>query len=44
VNKTAQDTRMEIEAIKKSQTKGILEIKNLGTQTRTTEASFTNRI
>ena len=29
-NKTIQDLRMEIEAIKKTQTEGILEIKNLG--------------
>jgi hypothetical protein len=35
---------MEIEAIKTSQTKRILEKKNLGKQTVTTEASITNRL
>ena len=29
MNKTVQDLKMEIEAIKKTQTKGIMEIKNL---------------
>jgi hypothetical protein len=33
-----------IESLKKTQTEGKLEMKNLGTQTRTAEASLTNRI
>ena len=37
MNKTIQDLR-------KIQIEGILKIKKLGTQTGTTEASFTNRI
>jgi len=40
--KTVQDLRMEIEAIKKSLTERILEMKNLGVWTGTTEASLTN--
>ena len=35
---------MEIESIKKTQTEGILEMKNLGKRTGTTDASITNRI
>lgn len=35
---------MEIESRKKTQTKGNLEMKNLETQTGTSEANLTNRI
>ena len=35
MNETVQDLKVEIEAIKKTQTVGILEIKNLGKKTRT---------
>ena len=35
---------MEIEAIKKTQTEGILEMKNLGKRTETTDASITKRM
>lgn len=35
---------MEVEAIKKTQTDGILEMKNLGKRTGTTDASITNII
>jgi hypothetical protein len=44
MNKTVQDLKMEIEAIKKTQTKGILKMVNLGKRTGTTDASITNRI
>jgi hypothetical protein len=46
MNKTIQDLKMEIEAIKKTQTGGVLElkIKIKGIRTGTTEESFTNRI
>ena len=30
INKTVQDLKIEIEAIKKTQTEGILEMENLG--------------
>lgn len=43
MNKIVQNKKMEIEATKKAQTKGILEMKNLGNQTGTTEVFFTNR-
>ena len=43
-NKTIQEMKMEIDTIKKAQTKGILEIKKLGIWTGTAEANFTNRI
>ena len=33
INKTVQDLKMEIEAIKKTQTEGILEMENLGKRT-----------
>jgi hypothetical protein len=33
-----------MEAIKKPQTKGVLEIRHLGIQAKTTEAHFTNRV
>ena len=39
-----QDLITEIEAIKKTQTKGVLEMENLDKQTGTTDASITNRI
>jgi uncharacterized coiled-coil protein SlyX len=44
LNKTVQDFKMEIEAMKKTQTNEILEMKNLGNRTGTTDASITNRI
>jgi hypothetical protein len=37
MNKTVQDLKVEIEAIKKTQTEEILEMENLGTRTGTTE-------
>lgn len=42
--KTVQYLKMEIESIKKIQTEGSLKMKSLGIQTRTTEASVTDRI
>lgn len=44
MNKTVQDLKREIEAIMKTQTKGILEMENLGKRTGTTDRSITNRI
>jgi predicted transcriptional regulator len=44
MNKSAQDLKVEIEAIKKTQTEGILEMKNLGKRTETTDASITKRM
>jgi chromosome segregation ATPase len=44
MNKMAQDLKMEIEAIKKTQMEAILEFENLGKRTRTTDTSITNRI
>ena len=41
---TVQDMKIEIEAIKKTQTKGILEMENLGKGTGATDISITNRI
>ena len=43
-NKTFQDLKMEIEAIKKTQTEGILEMENLVKRTETIDTSITNRI
>ena len=43
MNKTVQDLKIEIEAIKKIQTEGILEMENLGKCTGTTNTSITNR-
>ena len=43
INKTVQDLKVEIEAIKKKQTEEILEMENLGKRTGTTHASLTNR-
>ena len=39
-----QDLKMEIESIKKTQTEENLEMENLGTQTKISEARLTNRI
>ena len=39
-----QDLKLEIEAIKKTQMKGILEMENLGKRTGMTDISITNRI
>jgi hypothetical protein len=44
MNKTFQELKMEIETKKKTQTVGILEMENLGNQTRTTDTSITNKI
>jgi hypothetical protein len=44
MNKTVQGVKMKIGEIKKTQTKEILEIKNLGKKTGTTDRSLTNRI
>lgn len=41
--KTIQYLKMEIGSIKKIQTEGSLKMKSLGIQTRTTEASVTDR-
>ena len=42
MNKTFQELKMETK--KKTQTVGILEMENLGNQTRTTDTSITNKI
>ena len=44
MNKTVQDLKMKIEAIKKTQTKEILEMENLGKITGTKDTSISNRI
>ena len=44
MNKTVQDPGMKIEAIKKTQTVEILEMKNLGKRTGTTDTSIVNII
>ena len=44
MNKTVQDLKMEIEAIKKTQTKGILEMKILGKKTDTRDTNIFNTI
>jgi hypothetical protein len=44
MNKPIQDLKVEIESITKTQTEGNLEMKILGSQTRTTGANLTNRI
>ena len=41
---TIRDLINEIESIKETKTKGILEMKNLGKQTGATDASITNRL
>ena len=43
MNKTVYELNTEIEAIKKTQNEGILEMENLGKRTRTTDSSITNR-
>ena len=43
MNKTFQDLKLKIESIRKTQTEGILNEKNLGIHTRTTEESFIRR-
>ena len=43
-HKTIQDLKTEMEAIKKGQTEGILEMKILAWQRCTTEVKFTHRI
>jgi hypothetical protein len=43
MNKMVQDLKMEIEAIKKTQTEGILEMENLEKRTGTTDTSITTR-
>ena len=43
-NKKVQSLKVEIESIKKTQTEGNLNMKNLITQTETSEASLTKRI
>ena len=44
MNKTVQNLKREIEAIKKTQIETILEMENLGKRTGTTDVSITNRI
>ena len=44
LNKMAQDLKIEIETIKKSQMEAILEMENLRKRPGTTDASNTNRI
>jgi hypothetical protein len=44
MNKTLQELKIEIEAIKKTQTEGILEMENLGKRTGAREISIANRI
>lgn len=44
MKKAVQDMKVKIEWIKKTQTKVKLEMKNLGTQTRTSRAILTSRI
>jgi predicted nucleic acid-binding Zn-ribbon protein len=44
LNKTIQDLKIEVEAIKKSQRESTLEIENLGKKSGAIDASITNRI
>lgn len=44
MNKIIQDLNMKMETIKKIQTKGLMEMKNLVIWTENPEKSFTNRI
>jgi len=44
MNKTVQDLKREMKAIKKTQTEMMLEMGNLGKRTGTTDISITNRI
>lgn len=41
MNKTAQDLKIEVEAVKNIQAEAILEMKNLGKRTDTTDTSLT---
>ena len=44
VKEAVQDLTIDVELIKKTQTKGILEMENPGKRTGTTDANITNRI
>jgi hypothetical protein len=44
INKTVKDLKVEIEAINKTQTEGILKMENLRRRTETTNTSITNRV
>jgi hypothetical protein len=44
MNKTIQNLKVGVEAIKKTQTEGILEMENIGKRTGFTNTSITNRI
>ena len=44
MKQTVQDLKFEIEAIKKTQIKGIWDMENLGKQMGTTEANIANRM
>ena len=44
MNKTVQDMKLETEAIKKTQTEGILQMESQWKRTGATDASITNRI
>jgi hypothetical protein len=44
LNRVVQELKMEMEAIKKTQTEASLEMKNLGKRSGTTGASINNRI
>ena len=44
IMETVQDLKTEMEAMKKTQTEGWLDMDNLGKQTETTETSITNRM
>ena len=44
MKETVQDLKTEIEVIKKTQTKGTVDIENLSKLTGTTETSITNKI
>ena len=44
VMETVKDLKIEMEAMKKTQTEGRLTRENLGKRTETTETSITNRI
>ena len=41
INKTVQDVKVEIKVIKKTQTRGSVEMETLGKRTRTTDESLT---
>ena len=44
LNKTIQDLKREVETIKKTQSKTMMEIETLGKKSRTIDASINNRI